>query len=98
VKEEYPMKKTEKQTPLRVIAAASSIPDYPPAAVKSLMAGLGLNEKAFALLMNVSPVTVRMWTTGAAKPCGLSRRLMQIFETCPEVIAGLTAGEASRCR
>ena len=31
------MKKTEKQTPLRVIAAASAIPDYPPAAVKSLM-------------------------------------------------------------
>lgn len=98
MKEEKQVKKTDKQTPLRVIAAASAIPDYPPAAVKSLMAGLGLNEKAFALLMNVSPITVRMWTTGAAKPCGLSRRLMQIFETCPEVIAGLISGEDRRCR
>ena len=42
------------------------------------------------MLMNVTPHTVRLWTTGAAKPCGLSRRLMQIFDTCPEVIEHIT--------
>jgi putative transcriptional regulator len=91
------MKKSEK-TALGVIAAASEVPIYSPSAVKNLIAGLGLNEKAFALLMNVTPVTVRMWITGAARPCGLSRRLMQIYETCPEVIAALVDGKKDSCR
>ncbi len=90
------MKRANKQ-PIGVIAAASEVPAYSPAAVKSLMAGLGLNEKAFALLMNVTPITVRMWTTGAARPCGLSRRLMQIYETCPEVVDALADARGS-CR
>lgn len=46
----------------------------------------GYERKAFALLMNVSPSTVRLWTTGAALPCGTARRLMQIYETEPEII------------
>ena len=90
------MKKTDKSA-LSVIAAASATPNYSPSGVKNLMAHLGLNEKAFALLMNVNPITVRMWTAGAAKPCGLSRRLMQIYETCPEVVAGLTQSERGPC-
>ncbi len=90
------MKKAD-NNPLGVIAAASKVPAYSASAVKSLMAGLGLNEKAFALLMNVTPVTVRMWTTGAARPCGLSRRLMQIYETCPEVVDALADARGS-CR
>jgi putative transcriptional regulator len=91
------VKKTDKNA-IGIIAAASEIPAYSPAAVKSLMAGLGLNEKAFALLMNVTPITVRMWTTGAAKPCGLSRRLMQRYDTCPEVVAALAGGKREPCR
>ncbi len=90
------MKKAD-NNPLGVIAAASEVPAYSAYAVKSLMAELGLNEKAFALLMNVTPVTVRMWTTGAARPCGLSRRLMQIYETCPEVVDALADARGS-CR
>jgi putative transcriptional regulator len=91
------MKRTD-TNPLGVIAAASEVPAYNPAAVKSVMEALGLNEKAFALLMNVTPITVRMWTTGAARPCGLSRRLMQIYETCPEVVAALANGARGSCR
>ena len=82
------MKPANKQ-PIGVIAAASEVPAYSPAAVKNLMAGLGLNEKAFALLMNVTPSTVRTWTTGAAQPCSLSRRLMQIYKTCPATVIPL---------
>ncbi|MDL2236105.1 hypothetical protein LJC07_08250, partial [Christensenellaceae bacterium OttesenSCG-928-L17] len=75
---------------LGVLSAASKVPEYSPAAVKKLMARHDLNERAFAMLMNVTPLTVRLWITGAAKPCGLSRRLMQIFDTCPEVIEHIT--------
>lgn len=77
---------------IQVIAGASLCPEYTPAMVKALMKRLETNERAFALLMNVSPLTVRMWVTGAARPCGLARRLMQIYETGPEVI-GRIAGD-----
>ncbi len=77
---------------IQVIAGASRCPEYTPAMVKALMKRLETNERAFALLMNVSPLTVRMWVTGAARPCGLARRLMQIYETSPEVI-GRIAGD-----
>jgi len=71
---------------LQVIATVSKVPEFTPQAVKSLMKKLEMNERAFALIMNVTPVTVRFWTTGAAKPCGTSKRLMQLFESCPELI------------
>ena len=74
------------QTPIQIIADASKVPEYPPAAVKRLMAKLDLNEKAFALLMNITPHTVRLWTTGAVKPCNLARRLMQLYEAAPELV------------
>ena len=74
------------KTPIEVIANATQIPGFEPPAVKALMAKLNLNEKAFALLMNVSPMTVRLWTSGAVKPCNPSRRLMQIYSLCPSVV------------
>ena len=77
---------------IQVIAGAARCPEYSPAMVKALMKKLETNEKAFTLLMNVTPSTVRLWTTGAARPCGMARRLMQIYETGPEVISKI-AGE-----
>ena len=77
---------------IQVIAGAARCPEYSPSMVKALMKKLETNEKAFALLMNVTPSTVRLWTTGAAHPCGMARRLMQIYETGPEVISKI-AGE-----
>lgn len=80
------------QSPIQVIAGAAKTPEYGPAAVKALMKRLDMNEKAFALLMNVSPQTVRLWTTGAARPCGLAQRLMQIYAAGPEIAGKLIAG------
>ena len=51
------MKKIE-NTALQMIAEASRCPDYGPDMVKSLMKKLDMNEKGFALLMNVAPSTV----------------------------------------
>ena len=48
------MKKIE-NTALQMIAEASRCPDYGPDMVKSLMKKLDMNEKGFALLMNVAP-------------------------------------------
>ena len=60
---------------------------------KALMKKLETNEKAFALLMNVTHSTVRLWTTGAARPCSMARRLMQIYESGPEIVSKI-AGES----
>ena len=84
--------KNEKNA-IRVIAGASRCPEYSPAMVKALMKKLDTDERAFALLMNVSPLTVRLWVTGAARPCGLARRLMQIYAADQEIV-----GRIAGCR
>ena len=58
----------KENTALQMIAEAARCPDYGPDMVKALMEKLDMNEKGFALLMNVSPSTVRLWTSGAAQP------------------------------
>ena len=52
-----------------------------------------MNEKGFALLMYVSPSTERGWTSGAAQPCGTAKRLMQIYETGPEIVGKIAGGQ-----
>lgn len=52
-----------------MIAGAARCPEYDPAMVKGLMKKLDMNEKAFALLMNVSPSTV-----GFGLPAGAALR------------------------
>ena len=44
-------------------------------------------------LAHVTPSTVRLWTTGAARPCSMARRLMQIYESGPEIVSKI-AGES----
>lgn len=83
------------QQPIEVIASVTKTPTYSPEAAKVLMRRLNLNEKSFALTMNMSPMTVRLWTAGAARPCNLSRRLMQIYERSPEVINIISEQEDS---
>lgn len=80
------------QNSIRAIANMSTTPDYSPEAIVQFMNRFALNEKSLALLMNVTPMTIRLWTADAAKPCGLSRRLLQIYELCPEIIDKLAAG------
>ena len=54
---------------------------------------LDMNEKGFALLMNVTPSTVRLWTSGAVQPSGTAKRLMQIYETGPEIVSKIAGGQ-----
>ena len=61
------------------------------------MEKLGINEKGFALLMNVVPFTVWLWTSGASQPSGTAMRLMQIFETAPEIVVRLLENQKVRC-
>jgi putative transcriptional regulator len=77
---------------IKTVTNVTATPDYTPEAVKSLMKYLRMNEKSFALFMNVTPMTVRFWITGAVKPCGLAKRLMQIYELCPDNLARLAEG------
>ena len=80
---------------LQMIAEASRCPDYGPDMVRSLMEKLDMNEKGFALLMNVAPSTVRLWTSGAAQPSGTARRLMQIYEAGPEIVDKIAGGQCA---
>lgn len=73
-------------TALQMIAVAARCPEYGPDRITGLMGKLDMNEKGFALLMNVTPSTVRLWTSGAVQPSGTAMRLMQVFETGPEII------------
>ncbi len=82
------------QTALQMIAGAARCPEYTPDMVNSLMKKLDMNERGFALLMNVTPSTVRLWISGVAHPCGMTRRLMQIFEVCPEVVSKIVGDQA----
>lgn len=80
------------KTALQMIAGAARCPEYGPSMVKALMKKLDMNEKGFALLMNVTPTTVRLWTSDAVHPCGTAKRLMQIYDTGPEIVS-IIAGE-----
>lgn len=71
---------------IKILAGVTEVPDYTPAAVTTLMSRHRLNERGFAILMNVTPMTVKLWTSGAVRPCGQSRRLMQIIEAYPDII------------
>ena len=71
------MMKTE-NTVLQMIAGAARCPEYGPDMVKALMEKLDMNERAFALLTNVAPSTIRLWTSGAAQPSGTARRLIDL--------------------
>ena len=75
-----------KTNAVQVIARATKCPDFEPDEIFSLMRRLNMNEKGLAILMNVTPATVRLWTSGAVKPCGTAMRIMQILSACPEVV------------
>ncbi|MDL2324523.1 XRE family transcriptional regulator [Ruminococcaceae bacterium OttesenSCG-928-A16] len=80
------------KTAIENIARISHNPVQAPEQIKALMEKLGMNERAFALVMNVSPVTVRMWLCGAAVPCNASSRLMQVYASEPDIINRLCEG------
>ena len=50
-------------------------------------------EQPTGFLMNVTPSTVRLWTSGAVQPSGTAKRLMQIYETGPEIVSKIAGGQ-----
>ena len=49
-----------KTNAVQVIARATRCPDFEPDEIFSLMRKLNMNEKGLAILMNVTPATVRL--------------------------------------
>ena len=80
----------QKGNVVKIIASAAKNPNIKPAAIRELMKKLDMNEKGFAVIMNVTVETVRLWTAGAVKPCGTAKRIMQIYSACPEVISRIS--------
>lgn len=88
------MSKSE-QRALQTLARTARCPEYSPAMIEKLMSSLSLNEKGFALLMNVTPHTVRLWTSGAARPGSTAKRLMQLYEIGPEIVGTLAESRSA---
>lgn len=44
-------------------------------------------QREFALLMGISPETLRNWEKGRRRPCGPSRALLRLMQAEPEVVA-----------
>lgn len=83
-------------TAVKVIATAAKCPDFAPETIRQLMRKLDMNEKGLAILMNVTPETVRLWVAGAVKPCGTAKRLMQIYSTSPDIISKIVLGTEAK--
>ena len=60
---------------LKVLSDITKSPNYKPAAIREMLKKLDMNEKGFAVLMNVTVDTVRLWTSGVVKPCGTAMPL-----------------------
>ena len=87
----------KEQTALQLIAEAARCPVYEPERILALMEKLGINEKGFALLMNVVPFTVWLLTSGASRPSGTGMSLMKIFKAASEVVVRLLENQKVRC-
>lgn len=67
-------------------------PAYPPEKIARLMKNLNLNERSLAIILNVTPFTVRLWLTGKAAPCNPSSRLLQLLELDTGMVSRIAAG------
>ena len=73
-----------------IIANICRDPDFTPVDILSLMYSLDMEDRAFAVLMNVEPATVRLWKSGVTRPSRTAQRLMQIYRDVPCVLDCLT--------
>ena len=69
-----------------ILANLCDVPDFDSEDVLDLMDDLEMEERAFAILMNVETVTVRLWVSGMTSPSSSARRLMQIYRDIPCVL------------
>lgn len=82
---------------IKGLANISSAPNYSAEQITGLIDRLSINEKAFALIMNVTPATVRLWTSGAIRPSNTAVRLMELYDLHPENIDILAEKAAGPC-
>ena len=61
-------------------ALYKQVPKYDAEKVKEIRAKTAFSQTAFAKLLNVSASSVRQWESGARKPDGASRKLLQLLE------------------
>lgn len=65
----------------------NNIPEYNPVAIKIVRTNTQMTQKVFSDLLGVSVRTVEAWETGKSRPNGSARRLLQLIEQKPEMIA-----------
>ena len=69
-----------------IIANTCRVPEFGPEDIADLMDALDMEEKAFAILMNVETITVRLWLGGVTKANNCARRLMQVYRDVPCIL------------
>lgn len=60
---------------------------FRPADVKAIRRDLGKSQTEFALMIGVSPATLRNWEQGRRVPEGPARALLRVASRAPEAVA-----------
>ncbi|HET7463184.1 MAG TPA: hypothetical protein VFJ82_18160 [Longimicrobium sp.] len=68
-------------------------PAYTPDEVRSIRHALSMSQQVFADLLNASASAVRAWEQGTRVPDGPTRRLLQVADLSPEVLAYNAQGD-----
>ena len=61
--------------------------EFHPVDVISIRRRFIATQRELALIMGISPETLRNWEKGRRKPCGPSRTLLRLMQAEPEVVA-----------
>jgi putative transcriptional regulator len=70
----------------------SRVFEFKPEDIKTIRRRLGKTQVAFALLIGVSPATLRNWEQGRRSPDGPARALLKVAAANPRVVALALAG------
>lgn len=71
----------------RVRVVVQPVPDFTAARIKSVRAKMGLSQKGLADFMGISPKTVEGWEGNRFSPQGPARRLLEVMDRKPEIVA-----------
>ncbi len=66
--------------------------DFKPDDIKAIRQRLGKSQVQFALLIGVSPATLRNWEQGRRSPDGPARALLRVAAAHPRAVAQALAG------
>jgi putative transcriptional regulator len=71
---------------------ASRVFEFKPQDIKAIRRRLGKSQVEFALLIGVSPATLRNWEQGRRTPDGPARALLKVAAANPRMVAHALAG------